>query len=60
MCAGGASEVKPVPPSEPCVDVAHLSTRQYARIVGAWAGSMGLDLAAYGTHSLRRTKPMLI
>ena len=31
----------------------HLSTRQYSRIVGGWAGSIGLDLAAYGTHSLR-------
>ena len=38
----------------------HLSTWQYARIVGAWAGSIGLDPAAYGTHSLRRTKPTLI
>ena len=38
----------------------HLSTRQYSRIVGGWAGSIGLDPAAYGTHSLRRTKPTLI
>jgi len=38
----------------------HLSTRQYSRIVGAWAGSIGLDPSAYGTHSLRRTKPTLI
>src|SRR6202521_4913596 len=38
----------------------HLSTRQYSRIVGAWVGSIGLDAAAYGTHSLRRTKPTLI
>jgi integrase len=38
----------------------HLSTRQYSRIVGAWAGSIGLDAAAYGTHSMRRTKPTLI
>jgi integrase len=38
----------------------HLSTRQYSRIVGAWAGSIGLDPAAYGTHSMRRTKPTLI
>jgi integrase len=38
----------------------HLSTRQYSRIVGNWAGSIGLDPAAYGTHSLRRTKPTLI
>ena len=38
----------------------HLSTRQYSRIVGSWVGSVGLDPAAYGTHSLRRTKPTLI
>lgn len=38
----------------------HLSTRQYSRIVGSWIGSIGLDAAAYGTHSLRRTKPTLI
>jgi integrase len=38
----------------------HLSTRQYSRIVGSWLGSIGLDPAAYGTHSLRRTKPTLI
>jgi len=38
----------------------HISTRQYSRIVGAWAGSIGLDPAAYGTHSMRRTKPTLI
>ena len=38
----------------------HLSTRQYSRIVGSWVGSIGLDSAAYGTHSLRRTKPTLI
>jgi integrase len=38
----------------------HLSTRQYSRIVRFWAGSIGLDPAAYGTHSMRRTKPTLI
>ena len=38
----------------------HLSTRQYSRIVHTWAGSIGLDQAAYGTHSMRRTKPTLI
>ena len=38
----------------------HLSTRQYSRIVGSWVGSIGLDAAAYGTHSMRRTKPTLI
>ena len=38
----------------------HLSTRQYSRIVGSWVESIGLDPAAYGTHSLRRTKSTLI
>jgi integrase len=36
--------------------LAHLSTRQYARIVHGWVASAGLDSSAYGTHSLRRTK----
>lgn len=38
----------------------HISTRQYARIVKRWVTSIGLDVAAYGTHSMRRTKPALI
>src|SRR6058998_3715019 len=38
----------------------HLSTRQYSRIVGSWVNSIGLDAAAYGTHSMRRTKATLI
>ena len=38
----------------------HLSTRQYARLVASWVGVIGLDPAAYGTHSLRRTKASLI
>jgi integrase len=38
----------------------HLSTRQYARLVESWVASMGLNPAAYGTHSLRRTKATLI
>ena len=38
----------------------HLSTRQYSRIVGSWVESIGLDPAAYGTHTLRRTKATLI
>ena len=38
----------------------HLSTRQYARIVNGWVSEIGLDCNAYGTHSLRRTKPSLI
>jgi len=38
----------------------HLSTRQYARLVNRWTGLIGLDPSAYGTHSMRRTKPSLI
>jgi site-specific recombinase XerD len=38
----------------------HLSTRQYARIVHRWVERAGLDSSAYGTHSLRRTKPAQI
>ena len=39
---------------------AHLSTRQYARIVHKWVCSIGLDDLAYGTHTMRRTKASLI
>jgi integrase len=39
---------------------AHLSLRQYARVVKGWIASAGLDPAQYGTHSLRRTKATLI
>ena len=38
----------------------HLSTRQYARILDAWVNEIGLDPAAYGTHTMRRTKASLI
>ena len=38
----------------------HLSTRQYSRMVSLWVSHIGLDPSAYGTHSLRRTKPTLI
>jgi len=38
----------------------HLSTRQYARLVGDWVSAIGLDSSGYGTHSLRRTKAALI
>jgi integrase len=34
----------------------HLSTRQYARLVGDWVEAAGLGRSVYGTHSLRRTK----
>ncbi|MCO4758089.1 MAG: tyrosine-type recombinase/integrase [Oceanospirillaceae bacterium] len=38
----------------------HMSTRQYARIVKRWITTIGLDVSAYGTHSMRRTKLALI
>lgn len=38
----------------------HVSTRQYARIVHRWVAAIGLDPAAYGTHTMRRTKATLI
>jgi integrase len=38
----------------------HLGTRQYARILEGWVSEIGLDPAAYGTHSMRRTKATLI
>ena len=38
----------------------HVSTRQYARIVGHWVSAAGLDSSSYGTHSMRRTKATLI
>ena len=37
-----------------------LTTRQYARLVQEWVASVGLDPAKFGTHSLRRTKAVLI
>ena len=37
-----------------------ITTRQYARLVSDWIGSVGLDPRLYGTHSLRRTKATLI
>jgi integrase len=43
-----------------CRPEAHLSTRQYARIVHRWIGELGLEQTAYGTHSTRRTKATLI
>ena len=39
---------------------AHLSTRQYSRIVHHWIVELGVDASAYGTHSIRRTKASLI
>jgi integrase len=37
-----------------------MTTRQYARLVSDWIGSIGLDPRQFGTHSLRRTKATLI
>jgi integrase len=37
-----------------------MTTRQYARLVSQWIGSVGLDPRLFGTHSLRRTKATLI
>jgi site-specific recombinase XerC len=38
----------------------HIGTRQYARLLGGWISSAGLDRREFGTHSIRRTKPTLI
>ena len=38
----------------------HISTRQYARLVGQWVAMIDLEPRAYGTHSLRRTKVALV
>jgi integrase len=37
-----------------------ITTRQYARLVGQWIASIGLDPSLFRTHSLRRTKATLI
>ena len=39
---------------------ARFTTRQYARLVQQWVASIGLDPAKFDTHSLRRTKAVLI
>ncbi|RJG51749.1 integrase [Sphingobium terrigena] len=39
---------------------AHISTRQYARLVDEWVMGIGLPSEDYGTHSLRRTKASII
>ena len=39
---------------------AHLSTRQYARLLTSWLAGAGLDPSIYGTHSIRRTKATMI
>jgi site-specific recombinase XerD len=37
-----------------------VTTRQYARLLKQWVTLIGLDPAAYGTHSMRRTKVSLL
>jgi site-specific recombinase XerC len=39
---------------------AHVSTRQYARLVDEWVTGIVLRREDYGTHSLRRTKASII
>lgn len=38
----------------------HIGTRQYARLVDKWVRMIDLEPAAYGTHSLRRSKVALV
>lgn len=38
----------------------HISYTYYRNIIRNWAGMLGLDADAYGTHSMRRTKATLI
>jgi integrase len=39
---------------------AHLSTGQYIRLLKEWVVLIGLEPAAFGTHSLRRTKVAML
>lgn len=39
---------------------AHITTRQYSKLLKDWVTDIGLDPKNYGTHSLRRTKATLI
>lgn len=39
---------------------AHISARQYARLVKRWVDHIELEPSAYATHSLRRTKVSLL
>ncbi|MEJ8404553.1 tyrosine-type recombinase/integrase [Brevundimonas vesicularis] len=41
-------------------DGCQIGTRQYARLVDQWIRLIDLEPAAYGTHSLRRTKVSLV
>jgi integrase len=52
------SRCPPQHPS-PC-NAASFFLPAYARLVQEWVASIGLDPAKFGTHSLRRTKAVLI
>ncbi len=41
-------------------DVLPLTTLQYTQLLGGWVTQIGLNPSLFGTHSLRRTKAMLI
>lgn len=57
-CRGGALDDYAFPSRAD--HAAHISTRQYARLVDEWVTGIGLRPEDYGTHSLRRTKASLI
>jgi integrase len=57
-CRGGALDEFAFPSRSD--HAAHISTRQYARLVDEWVTGIGLRPEDYGTHSLRRTKASLI
>ncbi|MGA0593617.1 tyrosine-type recombinase/integrase [Enterovirga sp. CN4-39] len=57
-CRGGALDDFAFPSRTN--NAAHISTRQYARLVDEWVSGIGLRREDYGTHSLRRTKASII
>ena len=57
-CRGGALDDYAFPSRTD--HAAHISTRQYARLVDEWVMGIGLRREDFGTHSLRRTKASLI
>jgi integrase len=57
-CRGGSLDAFAFPSRTD--HAAHISTRQYARLVDEWVTGIGLRREDYGTHSLRRTKASII
>jgi hypothetical protein len=50
-----------IEPGHPCTTISGNTFSCWnARIVDSWVEEIGLDPAAYGTHSMRRMKPSLI